>query len=735
MANTDTKLGIVAILPVGAWVSASTYEYLNLVTNGGGAYLAKQNVPSGTALSNTSYWMQITEKGLKGDKGDKGDTGAKGDTGNGIASVSVEEVSVSGAEHNYRMTVTMTDGTVTTYDYTVTDGAVTSVNGRTGEVIGLAEEDGYYELMSVGSADQLISTQYDEDSVPYKFRTSGGSADIGDREIDEIVGGTLNWNQLNDNARDSQTVNDVTFTKNADGSWTINGTASASESKVFSGTISLGAGHVYFVKGCPSGGGVNTYSFGIGGLRLDTGNGTVWKNTNNYANGNASFVFKSGATFSNVKIYPQIINLTAMFGVEIADYIYNLEQSTEGAGVAWFKKLFPNDYYPYSAPTLTHVSGLSSHDMVGFNQWDEEWELGYYNAEGSPSSSTTNIRSKNYIPVVGGETYYFKKPSGVALYFCLYDEDKNFIGARTAVLNVLSVKLRDDARYMRFNMAGDYGTTYNHDICINLSWSGTRNGEYEPYVKHSYPLDSSLTLRGIPKLDADGNLSYDGDVYSSDGTVQRRYGTYTFTGLETWTASATPNRFSINLTSLGVLVAPQTQVTNALQNIVSSKYGRLVYQNADKVAYVFAGGGNTVNLVINDTAYSTTAEIANAFKDTVLVYELATPTTESATPYTNPQIVNDWGTEEYVSETIVPVGHNTKYTANLRDKLQHLPDLADSDGYYVVQQTGTDMSLIRFRIPQAPTSDGTYTLQATVSGGTPTYTWVADTAESTEVQA
>lgn len=39
----------------------------------------------------------------------------------------------------------------------------------------------------------------------------------------------------------------------------------------------------------------------------------------------------------------------------------------------------------------------------------------------------------------------------------------------------------------------------------------------------NYPLDSTLTLRGIPKLDADNNLVYDGDVYEYDGTVTRNY--------------------------------------------------------------------------------------------------------------------------------------------------------------------------------------------------------------------
>ena len=59
-----------------------------------------------------------------------------------------------------------------------------------------AKVDGYYEEMAVGSAEQLLSTQFVEDSVPYKFRTSGGSKDIGNREYDEIVGGSIVFNQL-----------------------------------------------------------------------------------------------------------------------------------------------------------------------------------------------------------------------------------------------------------------------------------------------------------------------------------------------------------------------------------------------------------------------------------------------------------------------------------------------------------------------------------------------------------
>lgn len=92
------------------------------------------------------------------------------------------------------------------------------------------------------------------------------------------------------------------------------------------------------------------------------------------------------------------------------------------------------------------------------------------------------------------------------------------------------------------------------------------------------------------------------------------------------------------------------------------------------------------------------------------------------------RIIDDFGTEEFVSTGIVPVGHNTRYPANLRDKLQHLPSLASADGTYMIQQSGKQMSLIHMPavFPDAPTEDGTYTLKTVVTGGTPTLQWVAE---------
>lgn len=63
------------------------------------------------------------------------------------------------------------------------------------------------------------------------------------------------------------------------------------------------------------------------------------------------YAFRTGGNYENIHFRNgMIIDLTKMFGAEIADMIYSLEQTTAGSGVALFKTLFaPDDYYNYNA--------------------------------------------------------------------------------------------------------------------------------------------------------------------------------------------------------------------------------------------------------------------------------------------------------------------------------------------------------------------------------------------------
>jgi hypothetical protein len=78
-------------------------------------------------------------------------------------------------------------------------------------------------------------------------------------------------------------------------------------------------------------------------------------------------------------------------------------------------------------------------------------------------------------------------------------------------------------------------------------------------------------------------------------------------------------------------------------------------------------------LNIFDNAYSSAAAFKAAMSGVNMVYELATPTVETATPYDALQICDPLGTEEYVTTGICPVGHVTQYPENQVAKLDGLP--------------------------------------------------------------
>ena len=85
-----------------------------------------------------------------------------------------------------------------------------------------------------------------------------------------------------------------------------------------------------------------------------------------------------------------VIDLTQMLGSAIADYIYSLEQSTAGAGAAWFREYFASEFYPYDSGTLKSVEGVSAHITTGFNQWDEVAEVGSINNSTGQNANAQN---------------------------------------------------------------------------------------------------------------------------------------------------------------------------------------------------------------------------------------------------------------------------------------------------------------------------------------------------------
>lgn len=525
--------------------------------------------------------------------------------------------------------------------------------------------DGTYPDMTVGG---VMSSDGSTDSVPYLYRESGGGVEVGTVEEDSIVGGTVAFNQLFPAKSLSFTSTKFDVTSENDGKWIVKvNTADSCYGEGNPTTIFLADGHKYISL---SGNDIDVYPKSNNGISASR---EVFVGAG-FTNVGVAYAANKQGTYT---IYPMFIDLTQMFGSSVADYIYSLEQSTAGAGVAFFRKLFPKDYYEYNTGELLSVEGLQSHDMVGFNQWDEEWELGAINpTTGQPSSSSTSIRCKNFIPVLPNTAYCYHNGSKIYQAPWYYDAEKNFVKRSSRYVGTNEVfTIPDNAHYMKFALPASYGTTYNNDICINIS--SDRNGEYEPYIKHSYPLDSSLTLRGIPKL-SDG-LYFDGDTYEADGTVTRKYGVVDL-GALTWTS------FTSNFPGLFYSDSLKTYVQNTSgatthglcaeypyvpNDTYNGEYGSSK-QQPDKTLRFRASDGRLYAVDASQNGKSG-AEFAAHISGVYATYALKVPTEETAQPYTEYQKVSKYGTEEYVSTGIVPVGHVTKYPTDIVSKVNGLP--------------------------------------------------------------
>ena len=557
---------------------------------------------------------------------------------------------------------------------------------------------------TVANARQLIPSAMETESVPYNFRTSGGSLDIGDREFDKLVGLSLPWNQLVENGNFANTTgwNPSKGTTSASNNiLTITRTATGAL-QVYK-YITTVAGHKYLVtadykasENCTAKLRFSTYA---SEKSLTANTWTSMAKVLNCTTASSEFTFYCDTGQLSVDGTLQVknamcIDLTQLLGSTIADYLLALETATAGAGVAWFKKLFPKQYYAFQSGKIESVK-VSSHDMVGFNQWDEEWENGYYNTTtGEPASSNNYVRSKstNYINVLPNTSYYIHNKSGEYLAVLWYDSKKNFISFVSN--NNAVVTTPSNARFARFYVANTtYGTTYKNDICINLHWDGARDGEYERYKKNSYALDP-IELRGILKLDSNNEPYAYGDEYNADGSVGRRFFKYTFDGTEYCDA-----RGAVGADGSYVYAVTMPSSTADIKIAYSNKNQVIV--GFDSLPQSTGRSQMTVNTVksyggarIWDFAstISSSTDFMNSLIGKEIIYEKATPTTEEADPFTDPQTVDNWGTEQYVDKAYtdgdrdveIPVGHETKYPVNLRDKLETAPNAPTSDGDYIV---------------------------------------------------
>lgn len=456
---------------------------------------------------------------------------------------------------------------------------------------------------------------------------------------------TVDFNQLaNYNLSEFRTENGITYENIGGGKVRVYGTAVAPSVAFRTYDFNVYSSHKYYLLCGADGGSNSTYngelasSFYVYDLNRTPQIFTAPSN----ATANISFYVRNGVSLDKIFVF-QLFDLTQMFGA-----------GNEPATVEEFRELYPNDYYDYTTSRSETLS-LVKVKTRGFNAWNEKWESGSFSTStGATSVDTTRIRSKEFISVLPNTRYYLKSTNGLLL--LKYGIDKNYLGVVSYSINNDIIQTTNDTYFLKFSVAG---TTYNHDICINLSWSGTKNGLYETYTKNikSLPI-ATYFPNGMCGI---------GNVYDelTERKAIKKWSSYTFTGNEEC-ALQTDAGYQLSFYS----------------NIISFGSRENILMNDYNVSTVLGWGAlpNMSIMVhptdfrifrIRDDRYTTKETFLASLVGKTIYYELATPV-ETNIDIDLSYTCNDWGTEELISTNSVPINADVVYWLDVKNEVKNL---------------------------------------------------------------
>lgn len=538
-------------------------------------------------------------------------------------------------------------------------------------------------------AGQILTTTGTVNPTPYTYRANTSGSDR--VTISQVTGGTVAFNQLIANGDFSDGTTGWAFDRCSSAAAEGVCTLTTNESGVSGGFVQIRKtrarteNHVYF----------SSFYFRVSSTNFTTircFNGDTIKFAPDVTNPTANIWYGVHGIFKSAETAPSgtfalrgsgaialddtmsvknimFIDITQMFGSAIADYIYGLETATAGAGVAFFRIMFPESYYAYNTGELVSVQ-TSGRKTVGYNLFDKEAAtLGKYYLGSGLENNGPDRGHSGFIRVTPGVRYYTNAADITSVWKCIFfDSDKRFV-TRAAIPGTFTFTAPAGAVYMAIN----FPKAQLDSLVVNIS-DPARNGQYEPYSAQTYPLDSTMTLRGIPVLTEDGVPAYDGDKYAPDGTVTRRYHYAQLTGFSNWSYQTSAGYVSLfkTITSMGLPASASTASTNS----AVSGFVRATGKDCPFGTFALYSNGTLYFWANNTDAYPDKSAVVAAVEALApaIVYELATPTTETAAPYQEVQIAGS--TEEFLPPATdtravaVPVGSVSLYQTNLRAGLE-----------------------------------------------------------------
>ena len=254
----------------------------------------------------------------------------------------------------------------------------------------------------------------------------------------------------------------------------------------------------------------------------------------------------------------------------------------------------------YTGLKHTHITGIKT---TGINLWDEQWEVGSFDTQtGQPSVNNQTIRSKNYIKVIPNATYYLDE--NIVVFF--YDYNHNYIGYQSVYFTTFVIP--NNCLYLKFRISTNYGTTYNHNICINIS-DVAINGNYYPYEEETINIEADLN--GVGTASDEINVE-EGKKYQRMNTIDM--------GDIVWSVNPSqPNCFRGTISNI-------KQISSGVPNLICGDYETDTQNSTTANDMKISIFTNTNIVFVHDNSFN---ENATAFRQAMvghkLTYELATP--------------------------------------------------------------------------------------------------------------
>lgn len=405
---------------------------------------------------------------------------------------------------------------------------------------------------------------------------------------------TTTGKNLLPNDTETKTRNGITITKNSDGTYKINGTATDDFSEAICNNFIPMSG-TWRMLGCPSGGSDSTYMlsayvgyWGAGSPNIDIGNGTNITYTGNVK---VRFYIKSGTTCNNLIFKP-------MLTTDTTTTINNFEPYT--GGIASPNPDYPQEVHVVSGnnsiticgKNLLPISTLSTSTKNGITFTNNN--DGSYTFNGTATAYTTFVLNNN-LSFNGNYTYVMRDTATSGFVMYLQSSSGQGIGqatTHTTIDNSIGIMV----------IGINNGVSLNNVTIKPYVYKGAYDStiEYEPYQSNTYNIDlpvENLFDKSTAQLNvgintSNGNTYNDTNLFSTDyipisiNTTYRANSAST-TGNRVFGACYDSNKSYLEAVSTGVGERVFT-VTNA-----NAKYIRITGQKVNIDTYQLEKGSKS----------------------------------------------------------------------------------------------------------------------------------------------